>query len=106
VMTKLLPDGGGPRREGYRSEAELEELFRAAGLAEVETTTVEITSEYSSVDELWDGAVASAGPGGSPAARMPPEALAAGREIAREALGDPAGGFTLRARCACVRGVA
>jgi hypothetical protein len=37
---------------------------------------------------------------------MPAEALTAGRAIASEALGDPDGGFTLRARCACVRGVA
>ena len=106
VMTRLLPDGGGPRRQRYRSEPELGELFREAGFADVETTTVEITSDSDSVDELWDAAVASAAPGGSPAARMPPEALAAGRAIASEALGEPDGGFTLRARCACVRGVA
>lgn len=104
VRDRLQPGGAGPRLERWRSEAELRALFEESGFGEVETTTLEVAVEYASVDELWDPAVHAAGPDGSAASRMPPEAVEAGRRVAAEILGDPAGPFTLRARCACVRG--
>ena len=69
------------------------------------TTTIEISTEYGSVDELWSAAVETAGPGGNPTAGMPPHALTAGREAMADVLDRPDGSFTLNARCACVRGI-
>ena len=105
VRTRLGVEGG-ERFERYRSEADLRTLFEEVELEDVATTTIEISSEYGSVDDLWDAAVVSAGPGGAPGERMSPEARTRGREIAAELLGRPSGSFTLHARCACVRGIA
>jgi SAM-dependent methyltransferase len=105
VRARLRPGGGGPRIERWRSESELRALFEDAGFAEVSTTTIEVSTEYASVDELWSAALETAGPGGNPTAGMPPPALDAGREVAADVLGRPDGSFTLNARCACVRGV-
>ena len=105
VRERLQPGGGGSRVERWRSETELRALFEEAGFADVATTTIEISTEYGSVDELWSAAVETAGPGGNPTAGMPPHALTAGREAMADVLDRPDGSFTLNARCACVRGI-
>ena len=66
---------------------------------------LESAVEYASVDEIWDAAIHVGGPSGALARLLPPEALARGREIFGELLGNPAGSFTLRGRAAAVRGV-
>jgi SAM-dependent methyltransferase len=105
VRKRMQPDADGTRIERWRSETELYELFEQAGFDDALTTTIEVSVPYASVDELWHSAIESAGPGGSPGANMPAPAVAAGRDVAADVLGNPEGPFTLHARCACVRGV-
>ena len=89
----------------YRSEQSLRALFESAGFRDVETTKLESAFEHRSVDEVWDAAIRVGGPGGAMASSQPPEALARGREVFGELLGNPAGSFTLRGRAAAVRGI-
>ena len=89
----------------YRDEASLRTLFEAAGLRDVETTRLEVTVEYETVDELWEPAIHVGGPGGPAVNSFSPEQLAAGRAIFEEALGHPVGRYALKGRAAAVRGV-
>jgi hypothetical protein len=103
VRRQLRPSGFMPSRE-YRDEPSLRELFELCGLANVETTTLEVAVEYESVDELWEPAIHVGGPGGPVADALGAEELAQGRAIFEEALGRPAGTFRLAGRAAAVRG--
>ena len=83
---------------------ELAELFAAAGLEQVEESTLRVASTYASFDELWDGYLAGVGPAGSYClSRAEGE-----RERLREALfarlGSPAGPLTLGAVARCAVG--
>jgi hypothetical protein len=80
-------------------------LFEEAGLGDVETTRLEVSVEYETVDELWEPAIHVGGPGGPAANAYSPEQLAAGRVIFEEALGNPTGRYALKGRAAGVRGV-
>lgn len=91
--------------EHYRSEQSLRELFETAGFRDVETTVLESSVEYTSVDEIWDAAIHVGGPGGPMADSLSPERLTQGRVGFGELLGSPSGSFTLRGRAAAVRGV-
>lgn len=90
----------------FRDERSLRALFEGAGLSAVETTTIEVSVTYSSVDELWEPSIHVGGPGGPAADSFSPEQLALGREVFEQALGAPAGSFTLSGRAAAVRGTA
>lgn len=89
----------------YRDEASLRTLFEGAGLRDVETTQLEVSVSYETVDELWEPAIHVGGPGGPVVNSFSPEQLAAGREIFEQALGNPTGGYTLKGRAAAVRGI-
>jgi ubiquinone/menaquinone biosynthesis C-methylase UbiE len=104
VRGRLAPGGPGLVTD-YRDEASLRSLFEEAGLREVETTRIEVAVEYETVDELWEPAIHVGGPGGPAVDAFSPEQLAAGREIFEEALGNPAGRYSLKGRAAAVRGV-
>jgi SAM-dependent methyltransferase len=99
-------DAGGPRPStDYRDEASLRELFEEAAIRDVETTRIEVSVEYETVDELWEPAIRVGGPGGPAVDSFSPEQLAAGRTIFDEALGNPSGRFTLKGSAAAVRGI-
>jgi ubiquinone/menaquinone biosynthesis C-methylase UbiE len=89
----------------YRDEASLRTLFEEAGLRDVETTRLEVSVDYETIDELWEPAIHVGGPGGPAVNSFSPEQLAVGREIFEEALGNPTGPYTLTGRAAAVRGV-
>ena len=89
----------------YRDEASLRTLFEEAGLRDVETTRLEVSVDYETVDEIWEPAIHVGGPGGPAVNSFSPEQLAVGREIFEEALGNPTGPYTLTGRAAAVRGV-
>ena len=78
-------------------------LLADGGLADVETATLQVESEYASFDEFWDAALAMVGPDTAWMSRLD----AAGREqagqVAYRTLGSPTGGFTLGARAAAAR---
>lgn len=103
LRRRLRPGGYEPLREN-RDEASLRSLFEAAGLRDVETTTLEVQVEYHDVDELWEPAIRVGGPGGPMVDSLTPTEIARGREIVDEVLGRPAGSFTLKGLAATVRG--
>jgi ubiquinone/menaquinone biosynthesis C-methylase UbiE len=104
IRRRLTPGGWSPSTD-YRDEASLRTLFETAGLHDVETTRLEVTVEYETVDELWEPAIHVGGPGGPAVNSFSPEQLAAGRAIFEEALDHPAGRYALEGRAAAVRGV-
>jgi ubiquinone/menaquinone biosynthesis C-methylase UbiE len=104
IRRRLAPAESGVATD-YRDEASLRTLFEAAGLREVETTRIEVSVEYETVDELWEPAIHVGGPGGPAVNSFTPEQLVQGRAIFEEALGSPTGGYSLRGRAAAVRGV-
>jgi SAM-dependent methyltransferase len=104
IRRSLTPGGWSPSTD-YRDEASLRTLFEGAGLRNVETTRLEVSVEYESVDELWEPAIHVGGPGGPAVNSFSPEQLVAGRAIFEEALGHPTGCYTLKGRAAAVRGV-
>jgi hypothetical protein len=104
IRRRLTPDSASVVSE-YRDEASLRTLFEEAGLRQVETTRIEVSVEYETVDELWEPAIHVGGPGGPAVNSFTPEQLAQGRVIFEEALGNPAGRYSLKGRAAAVRGV-
>lgn len=104
IRRRLAPGGWSPSAD-YRDEASLGALFEEAGLRDVETTRLEVSVEYETVDELWEPAIHVGGPGGPVVDSFSPEQLAAGRTIFAELLGNPTGRFALTGRAAAVRGV-
>ena len=89
----------------YRDEASLRTLFEEAGLCDVETTRIEVSVEYETVDELWEPAIHVGGPGGPAVRSFTPGQLVQGRAIFEEALGNPTGRYSLKGRAAAVRGI-
>jgi SAM-dependent methyltransferase len=104
IRRRLDPGGWNPSTD-YRDEASLRGLFEAAGLRDVETTRIEVSVEYETVDELWEPAIHVGGPGGPVVSAFSPEQLDAGRAIFEEALGNPVGRYELKGRAAAVRGI-
>jgi SAM-dependent methyltransferase len=104
IRRRLNPDGWNPSTE-YRDEASLRTLFEGAGLQDVETTRIEVSVEYETIDELWEPAIHVGGPGGPAVNAYSPEQLAAGRAIFEDALGNPSGSYELKGRAAAVRGI-
>jgi SAM-dependent methyltransferase len=104
IRRRLRPGGWSPAAD-YRDEASLRKLFEEAGLRDVETTRIEVSVEYESVEELWEPAIHVGGPGGPAVDAFTPEQLAQGRVIFEEALGNPTGRYSLSGTAAAVRGV-
>jgi ubiquinone/menaquinone biosynthesis C-methylase UbiE len=88
----------------FGSREDLDELFRASGLGEVETMALDVATDYQDFDELWGTFLLGVGPSGQYAAGLEPDAREAVREDFRQRLGVPAGRFTLSARSWAVRG--
>src|SRR5438445_2577313 len=104
IRRRFRPGGWSPATE-YLDEASLRGLFEEAGLRDVETTRLEVSVGYDTVDELWEPAIQVGGPGGPAVDSFTPEQLVEGRAIFEEALGNPTGRYVLRGRAAAVRGI-
>jgi ubiquinone/menaquinone biosynthesis C-methylase UbiE len=104
IRRRLRPDGWSPATDN-RDEASLRRLFEEAGLRDVETTRLEVSVEYETVDELWEPAIHVGGPSGPAVKQFTPEQLVEGRVIFEEALGNPSGGYSLKGTAAAVRGL-
>jgi SAM-dependent methyltransferase len=85
-------------------EGHLVELFEAAGLRNVEGTTLVASTEHPSFEEWWEPFTLGVGPAGSYAAGLDAEALAALRERCRHLL--PEAPFTLHVQAWAARGIA
>ena len=104
IRRRLAPAAAGLVTE-YRDEASLRTLFEEAGLQDVETTRIEVSVEYETVDELWEPAIHVGGPGGPAVDSFTAEQLVQGKAIFEEALGSPTGRYSLKGRAAAVLGV-
>ena len=88
----------------YSRPDELERLWRAAGLEDVETSELVVEADYSGFDDLWQPLESGAGPSGAYAAALPAERRAQLREELRRRLGAGDKPFRLAARAWCVIG--
>jgi SAM-dependent methyltransferase len=85
-------------------EGHLAELFRAAGLREVEESALSVDVEHPSFEDWWEPFTLGVGPAGAYAAGLDAERQARLRERCRELL--PAAPFVLSARAWAARGLA
>jgi SAM-dependent methyltransferase len=83
---------------------ELDALWRALGLEDVEVGPLEVYCEYEDFDELWGSFLLGVGPAGKYAVSLPPERQEALREEYRRRLGEPNGSIAMRARAWAARG--
>lgn len=83
-------------------EGHLGELFHAAGLHEIEESTLSVTVSHPSFDEWWEPFTLGVGPAGGYATGLGPERRAELRELCRELL--PGAPFDLTARSWAARG--
>jgi SAM-dependent methyltransferase len=85
-------------------EGHLGELFRAAGLREVEEGVLSVDVEHPSFEEWWEPFTLGVGPAGAYAAGLDPEPQSLLRERCRELLPDPP--FVVTANAWAARGLA
>jgi SAM-dependent methyltransferase len=85
-------------------EGDLQRLFEAAGLREVEETALSVSLEHPSFEEFWEPYTFGVGPVGVYLAGLDGERQAQLRERCRQALPDPP--FVLTARAWTARGLA
>ena len=97
---KVVDESG---RAGSR-EGQLSELFRSAGLSEIEETALSVTVQHPSFEEWWEPFTLGVGPAGSYVAGLEGERQAQLRELCRAQLPDAP--FVLRARAWTARGLA
>jgi hypothetical protein len=88
----------------FGGEGEIAEMLAAAGFRDIGESTLEVSSTYADVDELWSGFLAGIGPAGAYFRRLDEAARAALREGLVRRLGAPTGPFTLTATARCARG--
>jgi SAM-dependent methyltransferase len=79
-------------------------LGRDAGLADVETTSLDVENRYESFEELWSSFMQGVGPGGEYLLGMPRQKQDAVRDEYFRRIDEPAGAFTLTASASAVRG--
>jgi SAM-dependent methyltransferase len=100
----LDPDVDDESHMAGTREGHLAELFEAAGLREVEGTTLSAPLEHASFEEWWEPFTRGVGPAGAYVATLDAERRAALRERLRRQL--PPEPFVLDARAWAARGVA
>jgi len=81
----------------FGAEGEIADLWRGAGFVDVEETTLRVSSEYASFDELWAGFLEGIGPAGAYCTSLAEDARAELRDVLFIRLGSPEGRFTLDA---------
>ena len=89
----------------FRTAGELEELWRRAGLDDVQTAPLVVETSYAGFEDLWEPLTFGVGPSGAYCASLAPERREALRERLFAGLGSPAGAFVLSARAWAVRGL-
>jgi SAM-dependent methyltransferase len=99
---ELDPEVDDESRLAGAREGQLAELFDAAGLQEIEETTLSIDVEHPSFEDWWEPFTLGVGPAGAYAAGLDPEPRAVLRERCRELLPDAP--FEITAAAWAVRG--
>jgi SAM-dependent methyltransferase len=102
-VLEVVPGAEGERFP-YSAQEGLGELGREAGLEDVEVSSLEVSSTYEDFDELWGLFMLGVGPGGEYLVGLPDETQRAIRDEYFRRIGEPGGGFTLRARASALKG--
>jgi SAM-dependent methyltransferase len=102
VARELEPSAGG-EPHGFESLEELQELGCQAGLENVETAPIDVSTRYESFAELWGSFELGVGPAGQYYGSLPAETRDALREKYYRELGAPEGVFDLPAQAWAVR---
>ena len=100
---ELDPDVEGEIHRAGTREGHLAQLFEAAGLREVDDTSLSVSLEHPSFEEWWEPFTLGVGPAGTYVAGLDAERLVELRERARSLL--PAAPFVLTARAWAARGL-
>ena len=101
---ELDPDVDDESKLAGVREGHLAELFEAAGLHDIESTTLSADREHPNFDDWWDPFTRGAGPAGSYVVTLEPGRRDALRELCRTRI--PAGRFMVTARAWAARGLA
>jgi SAM-dependent methyltransferase len=101
---ELEPGVGGESDLAGAREGHLAELFREAGIRDIEEEVLSVDVDHPTFDEWWEPFTLGVGPAGGHAAGLNPERRAALRELCRERL--PEAPFVLNARAWAARGFA
>jgi SAM-dependent methyltransferase len=102
AIDPAAPDEARTMRFGRPGE--IAELFVAAGIRNVEESTLRVSSTYDSFDELWQGFLAGVGPAGSYCLGLDEAERERLRMELFNRVGAPASGLTLRAVARCAVG--
>jgi SAM-dependent methyltransferase len=100
---ELDPDVEDESQLAGAREGHLEELFRAAGLHEIEASALSVSVEHPSFEDWWEPFTLGVGPAGGYATGLDAKRQARLRELCRERL--PAAPFVLTARAWAARGL-
>ena len=104
AVRELDPDEEGEGNFAGAGEGQLTELFREAGLREIEETALPIRVEHTTFEDWWEPFTLGVGPAGAYLVGLDAEQQAELRERIREQL--PEAPFTLSARAWAARGLA
>ena len=88
----------------FTTERQLSELWESAGLTDIRTRSLEVSTEYADFEDYWQPFMLGVGPGGAYAASLDAERLERLRDGCFQRLGTPTGPFTLSARAVAVSG--
>jgi SAM-dependent methyltransferase len=101
----VAPDHPAVRRDRrYRQAAEAGPLLERAGLADVETTTLEVTAGYESFDDLAGPVLAGTGPLAPLVTALDEDGRARFLDALAAQVGNPDGPFSLTGRAWAARG--
>lgn len=103
AVHELVPDAADESKAVGTSPGELSEVFRDAGLRDVEETMLTVSVEHPSFEEWWDPFTLGVGPAGAYVAKLSVDGRTRVRDRLREQLSD--GPFVLTARAWAARGV-
>lgn len=88
----------------FRRTGALLDLWRGAGLRDVEAGVIDVAARYDGFDDFWETIALGVGPPGAYLATRHEADRTRIREACRELLGHPAGAFSLSARALAIRG--
>ncbi|HSJ91799.1 MAG TPA: SAM-dependent methyltransferase, partial [Ilumatobacter sp.] len=94
-LDPAAPDEARTMRFGRPGE--IAALWEAAGLVDVEESTLAVASSYSGFDELWDGFLAGVGPAGAYCVSLGDADRLRLRSTLERRVGSPTGPFELGA---------
>jgi SAM-dependent methyltransferase len=99
----VVPAASAERQELPSLEA-FGKIADQAGLDDVDTAPLDLSTRYESFDELWSSFQRGVGPAGEFCASLDSETRAAVRDEYRSRIGSPAGSFSLSAQAWALRG--